>query len=107
MTHPDASGERFLAVAGDPITFHDLALLLREHLGADARHVPTRVLPRWLVRVGALVNSELRAVVPQLRRAQGASHEKATRMLRWNPRSTEDAILASARSLVDLGLVTR
>ncbi len=45
MTHPDAAGQRFLAVAGDPITFHELALLLRERLGADARRVPTRVLP--------------------------------------------------------------
>ena len=33
MTHPDAAGQRFLAVAGDPITFHELALLLRERLG--------------------------------------------------------------------------
>ena len=64
MTHPDAAGERFIAVAGDPITFHDLAMLLRERLGADARRVPTRVLPRWLVRVGALVSPELRAIAP-------------------------------------------
>lgn len=105
MTHPDAAGERFLAVAGDPITFHDLAVMLRDRLGADAKHVPTRVLPRWLVRAGALVNAELRAVAPQLRRSQGASHEKAERMLGWNPRSTDDAIVASAESLVRLGLV--
>ncbi|HZW40737.1 MAG TPA: aldehyde reductase [Agromyces sp.] len=107
MTHPDAAGERFLAVAGDPISFHDLAVLLRERLGDDAKHVPTRVLPGWLVRVGALVNAELRAVAPQLRRSQGASHAKAERMLGWTPRSTEDAIVASAESLVRLGLVKR
>ena len=105
MTHPDAAGERFIAVAGDPIAFHDLAMLLRDRLGADARRVPTRVLPRWLVEVGALVSTELRAVRPQLRRAQGASHEKAQRMLGWEPRSTEEAIVASAQSLVRLGLV--
>ena len=102
-----AAGERFIAVAGDPIAFHDLAMLLRDRLGADARRVPTRVLPRWLVEVGALVSTELRAVRPQMRRAQGASHEKAVRMLGWEPRSTEDAIVASAESLVRLGLVKR
>ncbi len=96
MTHPDAAGERFIAVAGDPITFHDLAMLLRDRLGADARRVPTRVLPRWLMRTGALVSTELRAVVPQMRRAHGASYEKAERMLGWEPRSTEEAIVASA-----------
>jgi len=105
MTHPDAAGERFLAVAGDPITFHDLAMLLRDRLGADARRVPTRVLPGWLVPAGALVNSQLRAVAPQLGRQRGASHEKATRMLGWMPRPPEEAIVASARSLVELGLV--
>ena len=105
MTHPDAAGERFIAVAGDPITYHDLAMLLRERLGPDARRVPTRVLPSWLVRVGALVNRDLRAIRPQMRRPQGASHEKAARMLGWEPRSTEDSIVASAESLVRLGLV--
>jgi nucleoside-diphosphate-sugar epimerase len=105
MTHPDAAGERFLAVAGDPITFHELAMLLRDRLGPNAKHVPTRVLPAWLVRAGALVNPELRAVAPQIGRSQGASHEKAVRVLGWKPRSTEDAIVASAESLVRLGLV--
>ncbi len=105
MTHPDAAGQRFLAVAGDPITFHELAMLLRERLGADARRVPTRVLPRWLVRAGAFVSSDLRAVVPQIDRRQGASHEKARRLLHWNPIPTEDAIIASAESLIALGLV--
>jgi nucleoside-diphosphate-sugar epimerase len=107
MTHPDAAGQRFLAIAGDPISFPDLARLLRDRLGQDARRVTTRVLPDWLVHVGARFSSELRAVAPQLHRRQGASHEKATRMLGWNPRPTEDAIVASARSLVELGLVRR
>lgn len=107
MTHPDAAGERFLAVSGDAISFPDLAKLLRAHLGAHARHVPKRVIPDWLVRMGALANPELRAVAPQLHRSQGASSEKAERMLGWHPRPLEDAILASAESLVRLGLVRR
>ena len=51
------------------------------------------------------MNRDLRAIRPQMRRAQGASHEKAARMLGWEPRSTEDSIVASAESLVRLGLV--
>jgi nucleoside-diphosphate-sugar epimerase len=106
MTHPDAAGERFLANAGDPISFPDLAKLLRERLGADASHVTTRVLPDWLVRMGALVSTELRAVAPRLHRSQGASSEKARRMLEWRPRPLDDAIVATAESLVRLGLVS-
>jgi nucleoside-diphosphate-sugar epimerase len=105
MTLPDAAGERFLAITGDPISLPDLAKLLRERLGADAKHVTTRVLPDWLVRVGALVSTELRAVAPQLHRSQGASSEKAQRVLGWRPRPLDEAIVASAQSLVRLGLV--
>jgi dihydroflavonol-4-reductase len=105
MRHPDAAGERFLAVAGDPVGVPELAKLLRARLGADARHVPTRVLPDWLVRAGALVNAELRAIAPRLRSSKRASNEKARRMLDWRPRPLEEAIVASAESLVRLGLV--
>lgn len=105
MVHPDAAGERFLAVAGEPMTFPEIAALLRANLGESATHVPTRVLPDWLVRFGALFNRQLKAVAPQLGRPKRASHEKAQRVLGWQPRSNEDAVLASAESLVRLGLV--
>ncbi|WP_136707329.1 aldehyde reductase [Agromyces sp. H66] len=105
MTHPDAAGERFLAVSGEPITYPDLARLLRDRLGEDARRVPRLVIPDWLVRVGASVNAELRAVLPELSRSRRASSEKARRMLGWQPRSRDEAIIASAESLVRLGLV--
>ena len=36
-----------------------------------------------------------------------ASHEKATHVLGWTPRSREESILASAESLIELGLVRR
>jgi dihydroflavonol-4-reductase len=87
------------------MSFPELAKLLRARLGARARHVPKRVLPEWLVRMGAVVNPELRAVAPQLHRSQGASNEKARRMLGWQPRPLDEAIVASAESLVRLGLV--
>ncbi|HET8778571.1 MAG TPA: NAD-dependent epimerase/dehydratase family protein, partial [Agromyces sp.] len=105
MTHPDAAGERFLAVSGDPITYPDLARLLRDHLGDRAHRVPLRVLPNWLVRIGGRLNSNLRAVIAELRRSRRASSEKAQRVLGWRPRPRDEAILASAESLFTLGLV--
>ncbi|HEU0182149.1 MAG TPA: NAD-dependent epimerase/dehydratase family protein, partial [Agromyces mariniharenae] len=105
MTHPDAAGERFLAVAGDPMPFTEVAAMLREHLGDAARHVPTRAVPSWVVRIAARFDPDVRAVLPQLGRRPYASHAKAERMLDWHPRSNEAAILASAESLLRLGLV--
>ena len=105
MTDPAAKGERFLAVAGDAMSFHEMALVLRDNLGAAAAKVPTRQLPDWLIRLLALFNPLAREAAPRLGIKASASNEKARRMLGWTPRSNEDAILATARSLLDLGLV--
>ena len=105
MTQPDAAGERFIAVSGDPIAFRDLAKLLRERLGPDAKRVTTHVVPDWLVYAGALVSNDLRAVAPELHRSRRASSEKAERMLGWRPRPLDEAILAAAESIVQLRFV--
>ncbi|MFC9918285.1 SDR family oxidoreductase [Agromyces binzhouensis] len=105
MRHPDAAGERFLAVSGDAITYLDLSRFLRDRLGERARRAPTRVIPDWVVKAGAPFSRELRLMASELGRRGDASHGKATRMLGWTPRSREEAILASAQSLLDLGLV--
>ncbi|WP_353814811.1 SDR family oxidoreductase [Agromyces sp. SYSU T00266] len=105
MRHPDAAGERFLAVSGDAISYIELARLLRAELGERARRVPTRVIPDWVVRAGAPFNRDLRLMSHELGRRGDASHEKATRVLGWTPRDRDESVLASARSLVDLGLV--
>ena len=107
MTAPEAAGERFLAVAGDFLSMHDIALVLRQRLGDAARRVPTRELPDWLVRVVALVDQSAGQIVPELGKRKNATSEKARRVLGWSPRSAEDALVATAESLVRLGLVKR
>lgn len=106
MTNPAARGERFLAVAGEPVGVPDMARIMRDRMGALASRVPTRVLPDWLMRFGALFSPELRDVASRLGHVSTASNEKARRLLGWTPRSNEEALIATAQSLVDLGLVT-
>lgn len=102
MTNPAAAGQRFLAVAGGPVTLPDIAALLRDRLGDRARRVPTRVLPDWLVRSLAPVIPALKQLVPQLRNPKTVSNDKARTLLGWAPRSNEDAILAAAESVLNL-----
>lgn len=104
MTDPAAAGERFLAVAGEAMSFHQMATVLRERLGPAAARVPKRELPDWLIRLLALFNPLAREAVPRLGIQARASNEKARRVLDWAPRSNEDAIIASAESLIRLGL---
>ena len=105
MTDPAARGERFLAVAGDFMTIQEIALALKARMGGAASRVPTRVLPDWLVRLVSLFDSSVGQILPELGRFKSATGEKARRMLGWRPRSNEDAIAATAESLVRLGLL--
>ena len=103
MTEPAAAGERFLAVAGEFMTVPEMAAVLRERMGADAKKVPTRVLPDWLVRVVSRFDSSVKQIVPELGKVKQASNAKAKQVLGWSPRPNEEAIVASADSLVRLG----
>jgi nucleoside-diphosphate-sugar epimerase len=105
MTDPAAPGERFLAVSGASMSILEMAQTLRERLGEAAKRAPTRQLPNWLVRLVAIFDGEIRSVTPELGHHKDASNEKARRLLGWDPRPREDAIVATAESLVRLGLV--
>jgi nucleoside-diphosphate-sugar epimerase len=107
MTAPEAKGERFLAVAGEAMSILAMSKVLRAHLGDAAKRTPTRELPDWLVRLASVFDSQLRQVVTELGKAKQASHEKATRLLGWSPRSNEDALVATAESLLQGGFVAR
>jgi dihydroflavonol-4-reductase len=107
MTHPAAKGERFLAVAGDFMSIVEIARVLKSRMGAAARRVPTRQLPNWLVRIAAMRDPAVKQILPELGKRKNATSEKARRMLGWAPRSNEEAIVATAESLVRLGLLKR
>ncbi|MBL0743916.1 SDR family oxidoreductase [Chryseolinea lacunae] len=105
MTHPEARSQRFLAIADNFMQVQEIAQVLRKRLGDSARRVPTKVLPNWLVRISSLFNPMLRSVTPELGKTKNATNEKAKRVLGWNPRSSEDALTATAESLMRLGLL--
>lgn len=105
MTHPLAKGERFIAVAGNCMSLHDIAKVLRTKMGTVARRVPRWQLPDWLVRLVARHNPLLKQAVPQLGKIRNASNEKAKRILGWNPRPNDEVIVATAESLAKFGLL--
>lgn len=105
MTHPAAKGERFIAAAGDFIWMRDIARILKNRMGASAKRVPTRELPNWLVRLAALRDPAIKLVTPELGKTKSTTNEKAKRVLGWTPRSNEEAIVATAESLVRLKLL--
>jgi dihydroflavonol-4-reductase len=104
MVQPGLHGERFLC-AGDFYWMADIARVLREALGGEAKRLPTRNLPDFLVRISALFDKEVRSVLAELgkERLCDASHAKAK--LGWTMRPAQQSIVECARSLIAHGLV--
>ncbi len=107
MTDAAANGQRFLAVAGNFMMARDLAQMLRARMGEAGRRVPTREIPDWVLRLSGVFDSAVKQVLPDLGKRKNATSAKARRVLGWAPRSNEDAIIATAESLVRLGLLRR
>lgn len=105
MTHPDASGQRFIATAGESIWLIVIAKILKQHLGDAANKVHDRELPNTLLRIAALKNPQVKSMIPLLGMVMNVTSAKAIRTLNWSPRSTEEAVVATAKSLIRLRLL--
>ncbi len=104
MTVPQAAGERFI-VGGKALSVKDVANVLKRDFPAYAKKLPKFVLPNWLAGLASRFDPGLKLIVGELGRDARVSNEKARRVLRWKPRSEEEAIRASAESLIAAGLV--
>lgn len=106
LTAPGMAGERFIACGGF-LWLREIAAILRAELGERARRVPTLNLPDWAVRLLAKVSPAVRAAASELGvvRHQDSSH--AREVLGWVPRPQREAIGATARDLIELGVVVR
>lgn len=105
MTHAAAKGERFIATGGESIWLVEIARILKENLGEAANKVNVKELPNVLIRLAALKDPMVKSMVPLLGRIMNASSAKAIHLLGWSPRSTEEAVLATAESLIRLHLL--
>jgi hypothetical protein len=58
-----------------------------------------------MIRLAALRDPAIKLILPELGKKKNATNEKARRLLGWAPRSNEEAIVATAESLVRLSLL--
>lgn len=104
MTSAAANGQRFIALAGGTMSLPQIARFLKYKLPEAAKNASTRTLPDWLVRLAALFSPKAKAIAPMLGINRNASNEKAKNILGWQPRANEEAILATAESLLKYNL---
>jgi dihydroflavonol-4-reductase len=101
MTAP-AAGQRYIANASEPVSMLTIGRELRERLGQAASRVPRRRIPDWAVRLIGQFNAQMNDLVPLLGQQRTASSGKAERELGWHGRPWQEAVVASAQSLIDL-----
>ena len=104
LNDDDAHGERFAATAGT-LPFKTMAHAIRSAHPEAGRKVGTRELPNWFLRVFSLFEPTTRVILAELGYMPEVSHDKAKRRYDWTPRTPEAAAVATADSLIDLGVL--
>ena len=98
------SGGRYL-VASEPARMIDIARAVRAGLGGEARKVPTRELPDFVVRMVALFDGAARTSVPKLGLHSRFDNSLTRAALGMDFIPLSESAPAMARSLIALGLV--
>lgn len=104
MKTPEAAGNRFLCSAAVP-WLKEIAQILHKEYAKRGYKIPTLQFPSSLIRLIALFDKKIALVTDSLDWDFKLSNEKAKRILKWNPRSKEEAILSMAESLIEQGLL--
>lgn len=104
LTQPGLDGERFLAT-GPFLTFAEIAAVLKRRLGHEARKVPTRRLPDFVVKIGALFSPSLKQIAGELGKVRAGTSAHAQQRVGWTLHPVEETIVDTARSLIDLKIV--
>ena len=105
MLAPEAAGQRFLALSGGNMSFAEIARTIKTGVPEVSDRISTKKAPRWLLRILALFKPELKQIVPNLGVVRNATNEKAKRVLGWKPRTNQEVIMATAKSLLEHGIV--
>jgi dihydroflavonol-4-reductase len=104
MTASEAAGERFIG-SGDFYWMSDVAKMLKQGLGDEARKVPFISVPDFVARVVAIFDPIVKGRLYELGKRRLVSSEKARRLFDWTPRPVTETVLDTARSLQASDLV--
>lgn len=97
LTRPDSAGKRFPCVSG-VMTMPDMARVLK--LAYPARRIPSRIAPRFVLRILALFDPQVRAILPSIGQFHHIANTRARSDLDMRFTSSEGALRATAEWLI-------
>lgn len=104
MEKPEAANQRYAGAAGF-MKFKDVIDVLRD--AYPKRKFPKMVLPDFAVRLFSNFDKTLKPILIDLNTERKLNSMKAQTQLGWKPVPVENAILACAESLFEVGLIKR
>lgn len=104
LTTDGVKNERYIC-SGPFLKMIDVAAILKSHLGERARKVPLRRMPDWMLKLFAIFRPELNQLVHELGNVRSGNSSHAEQSLGWTMRPPHEAILATANSLFERGIV--
>lgn len=102
MEQPQAANQRYIGSAGF-LTFSDMAKILKK--AYPKMKIPSHKLPNFMVRILSLFDPTIKPVLLDLGTERKMDHSKAVNDLGWKPITAEEAVLSSAASILQLGIV--
>ncbi len=106
LTVPGAAGRRFIATEAT-LTLMQMAQCLAPAFPAYRSRLPKFTLPNAAVRLLAMFDRNVRTAVPELGKVETASNAAATEVLGIRFRPAAEAVVESARTLIEYGKVAR
>lgn len=103
MTAEGVDGERIIA-SGGFLWLGEISEILRRRFPDRAARISIRPVPDIAIRTLALFDPVLREPARNLGKRKTYDVSKARRVLGWTPRSDEETVIATAESLIRLGL---
>jgi dihydroflavonol-4-reductase len=106
MVTPWAGGHRF-PMGDKTLSLIEFADVVRAATPEFAKRLPRYTVPDWMVRLFAFVDKDIRGNVGELGVVRRTDSSDVERLLGRKLISSEDAVAATARSLVEQGVVKR
>jgi len=106
MTSPDAGGRRF-PMGDETIAFRDFADIIRRAMPEFDKRLPRFDVPDWVVRLFASFDRDMRDNIGELGVVRRTDSSAVVELLGHPLISTRDAVIATAHSLVEQGIVKR
>ena len=102
LQRPATAGKRYLAVAGS-MWMYDMGRVLKA--AYPERRIPTQIAPKFVLRILALFDAEIRSVLSEVGKMEQVSNARAVAEMDLQFIPPDEALRAAAQVLVDQKLV--